>query len=82
MGRVYAFRHTGLGRKLIFIPMNIAYKECTYRAESPNEQLRQMFEQLWKEKLILIPPLDGWPSEQCYQLKEWAWEIYKEMRKA
>lgn len=41
-----------------------------------------MFERLWKEKLVFIPPLDGMLREQYDQLKEWAWVVYQEMRKA
>jgi hypothetical protein len=53
-----------------------------YRSDSPEEQLRAMFERLWKEKLVFIPPLDGMLREQYDQLKEWAWVVYQEMRKA
>ncbi len=40
------------------------------------------FERLWRESFTLIPPFDRMPREECDKFKQWAWEMYKQVRGA
>lgn len=48
-----------------------------YWADSMSELQRQHFDYLWREQLITIHPFDKMTRDQCEELKQWAFNLYK-----